>query len=265
MAESLSGGGTREQPPSCALVTGGARRIGRAIALDLAAHGWAVAVHHRDSDGDASEVVEAISAHRGRAAAFAADLRAEDEVARLVDTVVAALGPITCLVNNASVFEYDSPETVTKESWDLHMQVNLRAPFLLIQEFLRQLPQGATGNVINILDQRVWNLTPHFTSYTVSKAGLWTLTQTLAMALAPNVRVNGIGPGPTLPSKRQSAEHFARQWLSTPLARPVTPEEICAAVRYILSAPSVTGQMIAVSSGQHLAWARCRRGEGPEE
>jgi Dehydrogenases with different specificities (related to short-chain alcohol dehydrogenases) len=246
-------------------VTGGARRIGRAIALDLAAHGWAVAIHHRDSESDAAEVVEAVTAHQGRAIAVAADLRSEEAIAALVDTVATALGPITCLVNNASVFEYDSPETVTKESWDLHMQVNLRAPFLLVQGFLRQLPQGATGNVINILDQRVWNLTPHFTSYTVSKAGLWTLTQTLAMALAPRVRVNGIGPGPTLPSKRQSAEHFRRQWMKTPLARQVTPEEICAAVRYFLSAPSVTGQMIAVCSGQHLGWVHGSREEGAEE
>ena len=173
--------------------------------------------------------------------------------------------PVTCLVNNASVFECDSPETATKESWDLHMQVNLRAPFLLVQGFLRQLPAAASGNVINILDQRVLNVTPHFTSYTVSKAGLWTLTQTLAMALAPRIRVNGVGPGPTLPSKRQTDEQFIRQWSRTPLARQVMPEEISAAVRFLLSAPSVTGQMISVCAGQHLGWSRSDREEEPQE
>lgn len=252
-------------PAPCALVTGAARRIGRAIALDLAAHGWTVAVHHKSSGRDAAEVVAAIAEGGGRAAAFAADLRSEEETSGLIESVAARLGPVTCLVNNASVFEYDDPETVTRHSWDLHMQVNLRAPFLLVQGLLRQLPEGASGNVINILDQRVWNLTPHFTSYTVSKAGLWTLTQTLAMALAPRVRVNGVGPGPTLPSKRQSADHFARQWTRTPLGRRVTPEEICAAVRYLLSAPSVTGQMISVCAGQHLGWLRSEREEGSEE
>lgn len=251
--------------PGCALVTGAARRIGRAIALDLAAYGWTVAVHHRSSNAEAAKVVADIVAGGGRAAAFAADLLYEEQTAGLIDSVGAVLGPVTCLINNASVFEYDSPASVTKESWDLHMQVNLRAPFVLAQSFLRQLPTETCGNIINLLDQRVWNLTPHFTSYTVSKAGLWTLTQTLAMALAPRVRVNGIGPGPTLPSKRQSAEHFARQWARTPLARQVTPEEICAAVRYLLSAPSVTGQMISVCAGQHLGWMRCEREEGPSE
>lgn len=251
--------------PGCALVTGAARRIGRAIALDLAAHGWTVAVHHKSSESEAAQVVAEIIAAGGRAAAFAADLHTEAETAGLIDAVAAVLGPVTCLINNASVFEYDSPESATMESWDLHMQINLRAPFVLVQRFLRQLPADASGNVINLLDQRVWNLTPHFTSYTVSKAGLWTLTQTLAMALAPRVRVNGVGPGPTLPSKRQSAEHFARQWARTPLARQVTPEEICAAVRYLLSAPSVTGQMISVCAGQHLGWTRGEREEGPTE
>lgn len=254
-----------DQPPSCALVTGAARRIGRAIALDLAAHGWTVAVHHNSSGCEAKDVVDAVTAAGGRASAFAADLRSEEETGRLVAAAAAELGPITCLVNNASVFEYDNPATVTKESWDLHIQVNLRAPFLLTQRFVSQLPSDAAGNVINILDQRVWNLTPEFTSYTVSKVGLWTLTQTLAMALAPQVRVNAIGPGPTLPSKRQSPAHFARQWSQTPLARQVMPEEICAAARYLLSAPSVTGQMIAVCAGQHLGYMRSDREQGPKE
>lgn len=251
--------------PCCALVTGAARRIGRAIALDLAAHGWAVAVHHHNSAAEAAEVVSLIEAEGGRAALVAADLGSESQTAQLVDTAAAALGPVTCLINNASVFEYDSPVTATRESWDYHLQVNLRSPFVLIQAVLRQLAEGSGANVINILDQRVWNLTPHFTSYTVSKVGLWTLTQTLAMALAPRVRVNAIGPGPTLPSSRQSVEDFARQCAETPLKRQVRPEEICDAVRYLLSAPSVTGQMIAVSAGQHLGWAHRAAREGIAE
>jgi NAD(P)-dependent dehydrogenase (short-subunit alcohol dehydrogenase family) len=145
------------------------------------------------------------------------------------------------------------------------MLVNLRAPFVLTQTLARQMPEGASGCVINLLDQRVWNLTPHFTSYTVSKAGLWTLTRTLAMALAPQVRVNAVGPGPTLPSQRQSAEQFQRQWSNVALARPVAPEEISAAVRFLLDAPSVTGQMIAVDAGQHLSWTRSHSEQPADE
>jgi NAD(P)-dependent dehydrogenase (short-subunit alcohol dehydrogenase family) len=145
------------------------------------------------------------------------------------------------------------------------MQINLRAPLVLTQAFVRQLGEDGTGSVINILDQRVWNPTPHFTSYTVSKAGLWTLTQTLALALAPRVRVNGVGPGPTLPSARQTTEQFARQWSGLPLGHPVAPEEIAAAVRFLLDAPSVTGQMIAVDAGQHLGWTHPQADPGADE
>ena len=136
------------------------------------------------------------------------------------------------------------------------MEVNLRAPLVLTRAFAEQLPDGVEGNVINVIDQRVWNLTPHFTSYTVSKAALWTLTRTLALALAPRIRVNAVGPGPTLPSARQTEEQFRRQWSSLPLMRRVAPEEICEAVRFIIDAPSVTGQMIAVDGGQHLGWGQ---------
>lgn len=248
-----------------ALVTGAGKRIGRAIALDLAGHGWALAVHYNRSGTDAAAVVAEIEGRGGRAAAFGADLSVETEGAALVDRAATALGPVGCLINNASVFERDDPETVTAESWALHMQVNLRAPFLLAQAFVRQLPAEAVGNVLNILDQRVWNLTPYFTSYTVSKAALWTLTQTLAMALAPRVRVNAVGPGPTLPSARQTEEQFVRQWSALPMARRVQPEEICAAIRFILDAPSLTGQMIAIDGGQHLAWNRKRTDREPGE
>lgn len=247
------------------LVTGAARRIGRAIALDLAAHGWAVAVHHNASTDAAAEVVDTIIDAGGRAVALPCDFASDIETESLIDAASLALGPVTGLVNNASVFEYDALDTVTRGSWEMHQQVNLWAPLLLIQQFARGLPEDAGGSVVNLIDQRVWNLTPHFISYTVSKAGLWTLTRTLAMALAPRIRVNAVGPGPVLPSSRQSEDHFRRQWAGVPLARPVQPEEICAAVRFLLEAPSITGQMIAVDSGQHLGPVRHYREEGPTE
>ena len=244
------------------LVTGGARRIGRSIAVDLARHGWRVAVHHHLSAEDAEAVVAEIEAIGGVAAVVPADLAREDQTAGLVDRAAAAVGPLSALINNASVFERDGAMDATRASWELHMEVNLRAPFVLTQGFVRQLPEGQAGNVVNILDQRVWNLTPFFTSYTLSKAGLWTLTQTLALALAPRIRVNAIGPGPTLPSQRQTPESFRRQWSALPLAGQVQPEEVAAAVRFILDAPSVTGQMIAVDAGQHLCWSPARSGAG---
>ncbi|MFO1129697.1 MAG: SDR family oxidoreductase [Rhodospirillales bacterium] len=247
------------------LVTGAARRIGRAIALDLAAHGWAVAVHHNGSAAAAADVVEAIVDAGGRAVALACDLASDLETESLIDAATLALGPLTGLVNNASVFEYDAVGAVTRAGWEAHQQVNLWAPLLLTQGFARALPEGVQGGVVNLIDQRVWNLTPHFISYTVSKAGLWTLTRTLAMALAPQIRVNAVGPGPVQPSRRQSEEHFRRQWGSVPLARPVQPEEIAAAVRFLLEAPSITGQMIAVDGGQHLGQAHRLREEGPSE
>jgi NAD(P)-dependent dehydrogenase (short-subunit alcohol dehydrogenase family) len=212
-----------------------------------------VAVHHHRSADAAAEVVEAILAAGGRAMALAADLADEARARGLIEAA-AALGPVTCLVNNASVFEGDTVATATQASWERHLAVNLRAPFVLSQAFAAALPERRSGVIVNLLDQRVFNLTPHFVSYTVSKAGLWTLTRTLALALAPRIRVNGIGPGPTMPSRRQDEVAFAAQVAATPLGRAVSLEEICAAVRFILDAPSLTGQMIALDSGQHLGW-----------
>jgi NAD(P)-dependent dehydrogenase (short-subunit alcohol dehydrogenase family) len=246
----------RDGMKGVALVTGAAKRIGRAVALALADDGYDVAVHYGASRGDAEQVVAAIAAKGRRGVALGAHLAHEAETAALLAAAVAALGPVTCLVNNASLFERDEALTVTRESWDAHLETNLRAPFVLMQEFARALPAGLHGNVINILDERVWNLTPHFVSYTLSKAGLWTLTQVMAMGLAPRIRVNAIGPGPTLPSPRQSAEQFTRQQAGVPLGHGATPEEIAAAVRFILASGSMTGQMIALDGGQHLGWAQ---------
>ncbi len=197
-----------EDYPRAALVTGAGQRIGREIARSLAGEGWAVAVHYNRSAEAAAKLVAEIEQADGRAIALQADLAQERESAVLVPRAVQALGPLGCLINNAAAFELDMIDTATRGSWDLHLEPNLRAPLVLAQAFAAALPAGKGGLVINMLDQRVWNTTPYFLSYTVSKAGLWTLTRTLALALAPRIRVNGIGPGPTLPSPRQTAEQF---------------------------------------------------------
>ncbi|MFM2129116.1 MAG: hypothetical protein RL477_662 [Pseudomonadota bacterium] len=251
--------------PRAALVTGAARRIGRAIALALAEAGWAVAIHHRESGEEAEALAADIAARGGRAVALEADLSREREIEDLVPRAETALGPLGVLVNNASVFERDDALGATRASWDLHMEVNLRAPFVLSQVFARRLPEGAGGAIVNILDQRVRNLTPHFTSYTVSKAGLWTLTQTMALALAPRVRVNGVAPGPVLPSIRQTQAQFDAQARATPLGRATAPREIAEAVLFLLEAPSVTGQMLALDGGQHLNWAPATGGHAGDE
>jgi NAD(P)-dependent dehydrogenase (short-subunit alcohol dehydrogenase family) len=252
----LHGGFPSPPVPKTALVTGGARRIGRALALALAGDGFAVAIHHHSSGAEAAALVAEIERAGGRAVALAADLADETAVTNLLPQAMAALGPVGVLVNNASVFGNDSAATATRESWDLHLAVNLRAPFVLTQQLAALLPPEAGGVVVNLLDERVWNLTPYFFSYTLSKSALWTLTQTMALALAPRIRVNGIGPGPTLPSPRQSAEQFERQCRMMPLGRGTRPQEIAAALRFILAAPAMTGQMIALDGGQHLGWAQ---------
>ena len=244
---------TAEKAPAV-MVTGAAKRVGRGIALDFALRGWAVAVHYRKSEAEAHEVVAKISSDGGRAVAVRADLAREDEVRQLVPLATKALGPLCCLINNASTFERDDALDATRASWDLHMESNLRAPMVLIQQFSRQLEPGDQGNVISIIDQRVWNLTPHFISYTVSKAALWTLTRTLAVALAPAIRINAIGPGPILRSIHQTDESFARLCATLPLQSGTTPAEVCRAIRFILKSPAMTGQMIALDGGQHLGW-----------
>jgi NAD(P)-dependent dehydrogenase (short-subunit alcohol dehydrogenase family) len=238
--------------PRAALVTGGARRIGRVLVETLAADGFAVAIHCQASVDEAEALAAGIVARGGRACVLRADLGREDEVARLVPEAQERLGTLGVLVNNASVFERDDALGATRESWDRHLEANL-------------LAAPAEGLVVNLLDQRVWSLTPHFLSYTLSKAGLWTLTQTLALGLAPRIRVCGIGPGPALANIRQSAEQFARQAAEVPLGRGPALEEFAAALRFLIAARSYTGQMLALDGGQHLNWAPSPPGAEPEE
>jgi len=247
-----------------ALVTGAGIRLGRAMALYLAGRGYDVAVHYASSEKDANEVVAQIQAMGQRAVALQADLLNEREVQPLIGRAVDGLGgAIDCLVNNASIFEYDTLETATRESWDRHIGSNLRAPFVLTQCFAAQAPKAtldengeplSSALVVNMLDQRVRKLTPEFMTYTIAKMGLWALTQTAAQALAPDIRVNAIGPGPTLRGVRQSEAHFSNQRANVPLGRGANPADITAALGYFLDAPAVTGQLLCVDGGQNLAW-----------
>jgi len=251
--------------PRAALVTGGAKRLGQAIALELAQNGFDVAIHCHHSSDAAEATCERIRALGQRAVVLRADLAVEEQVTPLLALAAQALGPIGVLVNNASRFERDEWDDATRETWDAHLEPNLRAPFVLMQAFARALPAGAEGVVINMVDQRVWALTPHFVSYTVSKAALWALTQTMALALAPAIRVNAIGPGPALPNARQTDAQFAYQAASTPLGHGSDPAEIARAALAILVMPAMTGQMIALDGGQHLQWAAGVHPLGPEE
>jgi NAD(P)-dependent dehydrogenase (short-subunit alcohol dehydrogenase family) len=237
-----------------ALVTGAAKRLGRAIALELAEAGWNIALHYHTSHEDAEKAAGEIRAKGVRCATFAADFAVEAETEKLTAQVNAELGPLTALINSASLFENDDWQTASRASWDAHMEINLRAPFLLSQHFARQLPKGAKGAIVNIIDQRVLKPTPQFLSYSLSKAGLYWLNTTLAQSLGPRIRVNAVGPGPTMKNARQSEADFERQREATLLKSGAEPQDVCDAVRYLLDAPSVTGQMIAVDGGQHLAW-----------
>ena len=234
------------------VITGASRRIGRAIALDMAAGGWCVAIHYRHSKSDAQALCSEIQASGGRAAIFHADLQDFQALGRLMSDCTAVLGIPSCLINNASEFLLDSVHNTDEATWDTHLDINLKAPVFLAQAMARILPEGVPGNIINIIDQRVWKLTPDFFSYTISKAGLWTATRTLAQGLAPRIRVNAIGPGPVLRSVHQTDAEFDAEKKSTLLHTGPSTDEIAAAVRFILSSPSMTGQMIALDGGQHL-------------
>ncbi|MCI4663981.1 MAG: SDR family oxidoreductase [Neomegalonema sp.] len=233
------------------------------MTLALAELGWSVAIHYHRSAEAAGRTADDARAYCAHVEAISANLAVEQEAASLLPRAAEMLGgPISLLINNASCFERDEVDSVSRASWDRHMETNLRAPFLLSQSFAAQeLPDArlsdepvSSGLIVNMLDQRVLNLTPHFTSYTLSKSALWTLTQTLAMALGPHIRVNAIGPGPALPATGQSIEHFQAQRRGTPLQRGGDPEDVAAALRYLIAAPSVTGQIITLDGGQHLNW-----------
>ena len=241
------------------LITGAGKRIGRALAEALAADGWAIAAHYAGSKSEAEALVADITDKGGKAVALQADLRDAAAVETLVTDAAAALGPLSALINNASTFERDTAHTLTAESWDTHINANLRAPALLMRDFANQTALQNDGLadacIINITDQRVDRLTPDFTSYTVSKTGLATLTETFAQALAPqHIRVNAIAPGPTLPNPRQAQAEFDKQASLVPLGHGATPDDIVAAARYILTARAMTGQTLMQDGGQHLAW-----------
>ncbi|MFC0632957.1 SDR family oxidoreductase [Brevundimonas balnearis] len=243
---------TEPSPRGAALVTGAGRRIGREIALTLAKAGFDVAVHYGGSAEAAQDVVREIETLGRRAVAVQCDLMNEDAVRGLVPAAAGALGPLSALVNNASVFEDDRVGSLSRDSWDRHIETNLRAPVVLAEAFAAQAPDGSA--IVNLLDQRVLKPDPRFFSYALSRNGLWWATRTLAQALAPRIRVNGVGPGPTLQSIHQSEDDFAAEAAAVPLQRAATPAMIADAVLWLIDATMVTGQMIAVDGGQHLAW-----------
>ena len=249
---------------SAAIITGGANRIGKALTLSLAQAGFDVIIHYHTSEYQAEEVATEARKFGVRAYILRANLLDDSEVRDIVSKANKKLGkPLTILINNASIFEYDNLVSATLESWDRHLASNLKAPFFLMQQFAKQVPGAikdnrkeslALANIINIVDQRVLKKTPEFMTYSLAKMALWSLTQTAAQALAPNIRVNAIGPGPTLKGHRQSEEHFITQRKSTILERGASPDEIAKALHFILNSSSLTGQLICIDGGQHLAW-----------
>lgn len=236
------------------LVTGGAKRIGRAIVEDLSAHGFGVAIHCNRARADADDLAQSINASGGRAVVVQADLADMESVDGLIAAAEAVLGPITLLVNNASVFEGDSVTDFGWAAWDRHFALHVKAPALLAKNFAAALPEGTEGLIVNMVDQRVLKPTPLYFSYSLSKAALWAATRTMAQALAPRIRVNAIGPGPTLPSSRQDDAAFAAQLDGLILKHGPSLAEFGATIRYLWQATSITGQMIALDGGQHLAW-----------
>ncbi len=237
-----------------ALVTGGARRIGRAIVEDLCAHGFDAAVHYHGSRDEADELRSQMGDLGARVELFEADLGNVAACRAMFSNVLAAFSRVDLLVNNASIFEEDAIDALDEALFDRHFAIHVKAPSFLAEAFAKALAAGTTGNIVNIIDQRVWRPTPNFYSYLLSKAALWTATRTMAQALAPSIRVNAIGPGPTLRNVRQNAEDFQRQMDGLLLKRGPDLSEFGATIRYLVGASSVTGQMIALDGGQHLAW-----------
>ena len=235
------------------IITGGATRIGAAIAEKLSGPKKEIVIHFNRSKSKAEKLKKKLSKNKTKVYLVKGDLSKEQDVNKVIKFAKFKLKYFDCLINNASLFENDKLENFTTDSWGKHLRTNLRAPALLSKEFAKNI-KGKNNNIINIIDQRVFKLTPYFFSYTISKTGLYTLTKTSAMSLAPNIRVNGIAPGPTLKNKRQSEKHFRKQYLATPLKRQVDVSQICNAVDFFIKNRSITGQVISVDSGQSLNW-----------
>lgn len=243
-----------ETGPRTALVTGGAKRIGRAIVNDLATHGWSVAIHCNSSVAEAEKQAQAIRRSGGNAHVIQADLKDPLAVSEILPAANKAIGPVSLLVNNASLFLPDEIGSLDTQTWQQQFAVNLQAPVFLSEAFAAQLPDNHCGNIINMIDQRVWKLTPQMMSYTLAKSALWAATQTMAQALAPRIRVNGIGPGPTFANPADGEHGLIAEAAGTLFGKPINPAEIAAAIRFLVASPTITGQMLALDNGQHLAW-----------
>ena len=236
------------------IITGGATKIGAAIAKSLASHKNQITIHYNKSKEKAEKLKKILEKKGSKVFLIKADLNKISELNKIIKFANAKMKGINCLVNNASIFENDNIKNFSIKGWEKHLNINLKAPALLIKQFAKVVSKNIEANVINIVDQRVFKLTPYFLSYTLSKTGLYTLTKTSAMSLAPNIRVNGIAPGPTIKNKRQSSKHFKKQYLSTPLKKSVDTKEICSAIKFLITNKSITGQVIAIDSGQNLNW-----------
>jgi NAD(P)-dependent dehydrogenase (short-subunit alcohol dehydrogenase family) len=237
------------------LITGGATRIGKEIAIHFSKKGWNIAIHYFKSSSKAKNLKKIIEENSVKVVLIKADLKNVKQVEKIVSVAKRKLGTINCLINNAALFEKDDILNFTNDSWNDHLNINLRAPVILTKQFAKQVSKKNISNIINIIDQRVFKLTPIFMSYTLSKSALYTFTKTMAMRLSPNIKVNGIAPGPTIKSKRQSIKHFNKQAKSTLLKKSVRPEDICDTVEFLIKNNSITGQVIAVDSGQNLTWS----------
>jgi NAD(P)-dependent dehydrogenase (short-subunit alcohol dehydrogenase family) len=235
------------------IITGAATRMGAAIAKKLSGSGVKIVIHYNKSKTNAEKLQKELIRNKTKVFLIKGDLSKEKDLNKIIKFAKSKLGYFNCLINNASLFENDSLKNFTSKSWDEHLNVNLKAPAYLTKEFAKNT-KGKNNNIINIIDQRIFKLTPFFTSYTLSKTGLYTLTKTSAMSLAPNIRVNGIAPGPTIKNKRQSDKHFKKQYLATPLKQQVNIKDICSAVDFFIKNRSITGQVLAIDSGQNLNW-----------
>jgi NAD(P)-dependent dehydrogenase (short-subunit alcohol dehydrogenase family) len=236
------------------LITGGATRIGRELAIHFSKKGWNIAIHYFKSSSKAKNLKKIIENNSVKAVLIKADLKNIKQIEKIIPIAKKKLGTIDCLINNAALFEKDDILSFTNKSWNEHININLIAPIILTKQFAKQISKKNTKNIINIIDQRVFSLTPIFMSYTLSKSALYTFTKTMAMRLGPNIKVNGVAPGPTIKSKRQSTRHFNNQAKSTLLKKPVGTDDICDTVEFLIKNNSITGQVIAVDSGQNLTW-----------